>query len=152
MAMKIKTKFLGAVEISEPEIINFPEGIPGFEEKSKYIILDIPDNEVFKVLQNVDNEYISFVVTDPWVFFKSYDFDIPEEELLKIKIRKEEQISVMNIVTLSDEFENSTVNLLAPVVVNTDDRTGKQYVLNSGKYTTKHPLFQKEEGEANADS
>jgi flagellar assembly factor FliW len=152
MAMKIKTKFLGTVEINEPEIINFPEGIPGFEESRKYVLLDIPDNEVFKVLQNVDDEYISFVVTDPWVFFKFYDFDIPEEELLKINIRKEEQISVMNIVTLSDEFENSTVNLLAPVVVNTDDRTGKQYVLNSGKYMTKHPLFQKEEGEPNADS
>ncbi len=144
--MKIRTRFLGEVEIKEEEIINFPEGIPGFEESRRYVLLDIPENEVFRVLQDVEDEFVSFVVTDPWSFFEGYDFDIPDEELLKINISKEEQLSVMNIVTLSDEFENSTVNLLAPVVVNKDDRAGKQYVLNSGKYTTKHPLFTKAEG------
>jgi flagellar assembly factor FliW len=148
--MKIITRFLGEVEIKEEEIINFPEGIPGFEESRRHVLLDIPENEVFRILQDVEDEFVSFVVTDPWSFFESYDFDIPDEELLKINISKEEQLSVMNIVTLSDEFENSTVNLLAPVVVNKDDRAGKQYVLNSGKYTTKHPLFTKAEGEANA--
>jgi flagellar assembly factor FliW len=148
--MKIRTRFLGEVEIKEEEIINFPEGIPGFEESRRYVLLDIPENEVFRILQDVEDEFVSFVVTDPWSFFEGYDFDIPDEELLKINISKEEQLSVMNIVTLSDEFENSTVNLLAPVVVNKDDRAGKQYVLNSGKYTTKHPLFTKAEGEANA--
>ena len=138
--MKIRTRFLGEVEIKEEEIINFPEGIPGFEESRRFVLLDIPENEVFRILQDVEDEFVSFVVTDPWSFFEGYDFDIPDEELLKINISKEEQLSVMNIVTLSDEFENSTVNLLAPVVVNKDDRAGKQYVLNSGKYTTKHPL------------
>lgn len=148
--MKIRTRFLGEVEIKEEEIINFPEGIPGFEESRRFVLLDIPENEVFRVLQDVEDEFVSFVVTDPWSFFEGYDFDIPDEELLKINISKEEQLSVMNIVTLSDEFENSTVNLLAPVVLNKDDRAGKQYVLSSGKYTTKHPLFTKAEGEANA--
>lgn len=148
--MKIRTRFLGEVEIKEEEIINFPEGIPGFEESRKYVLLDIPENDVFRVLQDVEDEFVSFVVTDPWSFFEGYDFDIPDEELLKINISKEEQLSVMNIVTLSDEFENSTVNLLAPVVLNKDDRAGKQYVLNSGKYTTKHPLYPKSEGLANA--
>ncbi|MBP1744171.1 MAG: flagellar assembly protein FliW [Firmicutes bacterium] len=148
--MKIKTRFLGEVEIDEKMIMDFPEGIPGFEDSRRYVLLDIPENDVFRILQNADDEHISFIVTDPWVFFEDYDFDIPDEELAKINIKKEEQLSVMNIVTLSDEFENSTVNLLAPVVVNKDDRAGKQYVLNSGKYTTKHPLFTKAEGEANA--
>lgn len=148
--MKIKTRFMGEVEIKEEEIINFPEGIPGFEESRRYVLLDIPENEVFRILQNVDDEYISFVVTDPWAFLEGYDFSIPDEELAKIHIKKEGQLSVMNIVTLSDDFEKSTVNLLAPVVVNSNERLGKQYVLNSGNYTTKHPLYPKEEGEINA--
>jgi len=142
--MKIRTRFMGEVEIDEQEIIDFPEGIPGFEDSRKYVILDIPENDTFKVLQNAEDEYVSFVVTEPWAFFESYDFDIPDEELMKINIRKEEQIAVLNIVTLSDDFEKSTVNLLAPVVINSEDRVGRQYVLNSGKYTTKHPLFKKE--------
>lgn len=141
---------MGEVEIKEEDIISFPEGIPGFEESRRYVLLDIPDNEVFRILQNVDNEYVSFVVTDPWVFFEGYDFDMPDEELAKINIKKEEQLSVINIVTLSDDFEKSTVNLLAPLVINKESRLGKQYVLNCGNYTTKHPLYQKEEGITNA--
>lgn len=148
--MKIKTRFLGEVEIDEKMIMDFPEGIPGFEDSRRYVLLDIPENEVFRILQNADDEFVSFVVTDPWAFFEEYDFDIPDEELAKINIKKEEQLLIMNIVTLSDEFENSTLNLLAPVVVNAYDRLGKQYVLSSGKYTTKHPLYPKAKGEANA--
>jgi flagellar assembly factor FliW len=142
--MKIKARFLGEIEINEEDIINFPEGIPGFEGSRKYVLLDIPGNEAFRVLQATEDEYVSFVVTDPWAFFKSYDFDIPDEELQKISISKEEQIAVVNIVTLSDDFESSTANLLAPVVINSESRLGRQYVLNSGKYTTKHKLFPKE--------
>jgi len=144
--MKIKTRFMGEVEVDEREIIHFPEGVPGFEGSRKYALLDIPGNDAFKIMQNAEEEYVSFVVADPWAFFESYDFDIPDEELLKIKITKKEQIAVLNIVTLSDDFEKSTVNLLAPVVINSEDRVGKQYVLNSGKYMTKHPLFDKENG------
>lgn len=143
--MKIRTRFMGEVEIDEKQIIDFPEGIPGFEDSRKYALLEIPENDVFKILQNAEDEYVSFVVTDPWAFFKSYDFDIPDEELLKINIGKKEQLAVLNIVTLSDDFEKSTLNLLAPVVINKEDRVGRQYVLNSGKYMTKHPLFTEEE-------
>ena len=143
--MIIKTKFLGKVEINEDSLLVFPEGVLGFEESRRFILLDIPDNEMFRVLQDVDHEFVSFIVTDPWGFKSDYDLDIPDNELLKINIRKKEQIAVMNIVTLSDIFEKSTINLLAPILLNAENGLGRQYVLNNVSYSTKYPLFKKEE-------
>lgn len=139
--MIIKTKFLGEVEIIEENIIVFPDGILGFEDSRKFILLDIPENEIFKILQDVEREYVSFIVTDPFQFKEDYEMEVPNNELLKINIRKKEQIAMINIVTLSDVFEKSTMNLLAPIILNTEDRTGKQYVLNNVSYSTKQPLF-----------
>jgi len=150
--MIIKTKFLGEVEIREEDIIIFPDGILGFEDSRQFILLDIPENEFFKILQDVEREYVSFIVTDPFKFKEDYEMEVQDNELLKINIRKKEQIATINIVTLSDVFEKSTMNLLAPIIMNTENRIGKQYVLSDVSYSTKHPLFGKNEENTNADS
>lgn len=150
--MKIRTRFLGEVEINEDDILVFQDGILGFEESRKFILLDVPENDSFRVLQDVEREVVSFVVADPWDFEPGYDIDIPDEELLKANIRRKEQLAVMSIVTLSGEISQSTFNLLAPLVLNLDSKLGRQIVLNSGPYTTRHPLFPKGKGVANADS
>lgn len=149
--MKIRTRFLGEVEINEDDILVFQDGILGFEESRKFILLEVPENDSFRVLQDTERESVSFVVADPWRFEPGYDIDIPDEELLKVNIRKKEQLVVVNIVTLSGEFTQSSFNLLAPLVLNMDSRLGRQVVLNSGAYTTKHPLFPKGKGGSHAD-
>lgn len=143
--MIIKTKFLGEVEIGEEHLLFFPEGILGFEESRRFVLLPVPGNEVFQVLQDVENEFVSFIVTSPWKFKEDYDVVIPDEDLLKININHREQIEVLGIVTLSDEFEKSTMNLLAPIVVNAEHLMGRQYVLNQVGYSTKYLLFEKKE-------
>ena len=150
--MIIKTKFLGEVEIREEDIIIFPDGILGFEDSRQFILLDIPENEFFKILQDVEREYVSFIVTDPFKFKEDYEMEVQDNELLKINIRKKEQIAMINIVTLSDVFEKSSMNLLAPIIMNTENRMGKQYVLNNVNYSTRYPLFGKVEESTNADS
>lgn len=139
--MIIKTKFLGEVDIREEDIIVFPDGILGFEESRQFILLNIPENDFFKILQDVEREYVSFIVADPFKFKEDYEMEVPDSELLKMNIRIKEQIAMLNIVTLSDVFEKSTINLLAPIIMNTEERTGKQYVLSNVSYDTKHPLF-----------
>jgi flagellar assembly factor FliW len=150
--MIIKTKFLGEVEIREEDILVFPDGILGFEESRKFILLPIPENEFFSILQDVEREYVSFIVTDPWKFKTDYEMEVPDNELLRINIRKKEEIAMLSIVTLSDVFEKSTMNLLAPLILNTENRIGKQYVLNNVSYSSKHPLFVMNGESENADS
>ncbi|MBF7096333.1 flagellar assembly protein FliW [Alkalibacter mobilis] len=150
--MKIKTKFLGEVDINDKHVITFPDGILGFEDSRKFALLNIPGNEEFKVLQDIDKDYVSFIVAEPWVFYKDYEIEIPDEELLKIEIREKEQLAVVGIVTLAGDFYKSTINLLAPIVMNTVSKLGKQQVLNDVLYSTKHPLFEKKEVDTGVDT
>ena len=96
-----------------------------------------------------NNTYISFLLINPWDFFDDYEIDLPKEELLKLGIDSsaEKKPAIYNIVTLDKVFKESTSNLLAPIVINLDNKKGKQFVLNDTKYTTKHKLFSKELGE-----
>lgn len=141
--MNIKTKYLGELNINEENILTFPNGLLGFENSKEFVILDVPENPYFKFLQDIKNSYISFLLINPWDFFKDYDVDHSDEGLKKIDIDPKEKnnMAIFSVVTLGKEFKTSTSNLLAPIVVNLDIKKGKQFILNDSLYNTKHLLF-----------
>ena len=147
--MIIQTKYLGEVEISEEQILHFPKGVLGFENHHDFVILDIFENHHFKILQSLKHPEIAFFIINPWDFFKDYEVDIPDEELAKIDIlpNKENNFALFNIVTLGQTFKESTANLLAPIIINLNNKKGKQFILNDQNYTTKHKLFPQGTGE-----
>lgn len=147
--MLIQTKYLGEVEVAEEQIIQFPQGILGFELHREFIILNILDNDNFKILQDLKHPNIAFFIINPWNFFKDYTVDIADEELAKIGIfpNKDNNIALFNIVTLGKRFQDSTANLLAPIAINMDNREGRQFIQNETKYTTRHHLFTEGKGE-----
>ena len=147
--MKIQTKYFGEIEIEEGMIIEFPEGVLGFPNSSSFVMLEMPDNPSFKFLQDVHNSYVSFLTVSPWDFFKDYEMDINDEELAAIGIAedKDKEFSAHLIVTLGKTFEQSTANLLAPIMINITDKLGKQFILEGHDYGTKHKLLPEGSGE-----
>lgn len=147
--LKIETKYLGELEIENEYIINFPNGILGFENSNRFVLIDFPGNSLFKFLQDVDNANVSFILINPWDFFEDYEIDIPDKELDTIDLNPqiENTLEVYSIVTLGKNLEESTANLLAPVIINIKSKIGKQYVLTYTSYSTKHKLMVKGAGE-----
>ena len=140
--MKIKTKYQGDIEITQDQIISFPQGILGFEEHKDFIIVSIEGNSYFKFLQNIHHEYISFLVINPWDFYEDYDIELSDKKLKKVNIypKNNNEIEIYNIVTMGKSLQSSTANLLAPIVINTRDRLGKQFILENSPYSTRHRL------------
>lgn len=139
--MKINTKYFGEIEIYEDAVVNFPAGLLGFEESREFVVIDLPDNSHYKFLQDINNSYVSFVMINPWDIFQDYDIELSDTELEKIKIESvEDQFSVYTIVTLGKTFDKSSVNLVAPVVINNTHKLGRQLIVENSDYTTKHPL------------
>lgn len=141
--MKIKTKYLGEIQIKRGQIISFPKGLLGFEDHKEFVVLNIEGNDHFKFLQDIHNEYISFLLINPWDFFEDYDIELPDDKLKNIKIdpRGSTSMIIYNIVTMGKSLEESTTNLLAPIVINLEDKKGKQFILQNSPYTTKHRLI-----------
>lgn len=147
--IKIETKYLEELEVEYENILNFPNGILGFEHSTRFVLIDFPDNSLFKFLQDVDNVNVCFILINPWDFFEDYEIDIPDKELDTIDLNPEieNSLEVYSIVTLGNSLNESTANLLAPVIINIKAKIGKQYVLTYTSYSTKHKLITKGAGE-----
>ena len=139
--MKIDTKFLGEITIEEKEIIQFPNGLPGFEKITEFVILPLEKDSPFAILQSIKQQEIGFVIALPFVFKQDYAFDVMEEDKEELKLESPEDLITYSIVTLKEPFNNSTLNLQAPVLINHKQKIAKQLVLqDASKYPLRFPI------------
>lgn len=135
--MKISTLLFGEIEIETEQMIDFPLGIPGFPQEHQFVFLDIPDTP-FTSMQSVTSP-VHFFVINPFEFFKEYEFQIPDQVIEFLQIERPENVVTWSIVALKDDLAQSTANMQAPVIVNSQSRKGKQLVLN--QYQIRQPIF-----------
>ena len=139
--MKIQTKYHGEIEVAEDQILNFENGIPGFLDEKRFVVLPLTEDGIYHLLQSVDTAGLAFVITNPFLFFKNYEFDLEDSVIDQLGIKTPEDVQIYNILTLQDPFEKTTINLQAPVVINVKNNKAKQVILNNESYKTKHLLF-----------
>ncbi len=138
--MNIKTVYMGEITIDPSEILHFAHGIPGFEEENKFILLPLEENSTFQILQSIKTEQLAFIITSPYSVVSDYSFDIDEATVKALDIKNEDEIAVFAIVTLKDSLRNSTINLKAPIVLNTINKKAKQVILDKDNYAIRHKL------------
>ncbi len=136
----ISSRF-GEIELPDSEILTMPEGLLGFNHLKRYAILKDPDEEPFIWLQSIDEADLSFVVVDPFIFFPGYEIQVKTNELSSIMLDDLDKATVLGIVTVPEDPMNLTANLRGPLVVNTECKLAKQFVLIDDRYHTKHFLL-----------
>jgi flagellar assembly factor FliW len=141
--MEIQTKYHGTIEIDEKNVVKFSNGIPGFPDEDRFVVLSLEEDETFFILQSVRTATLGFVIVNPFQYFPDYDFTLEDQVVDLLDIKSPDNVLVYSILTVHDPFENTTVNLQAPVIINIENHQGKQVILNSDKYTTRHKLIEK---------
>lgn len=132
---------------TEQNTITFPAGLPGLpKEYQQFTLLQPQPQSPFYLLQSVTDEQVCFILINPFLLFPQYEFNLPQEEKTKLRITAPEQVAVFTIVNASGGLKKATVNLLAPIVVNTHTKQARQVILNDKRYTIKHPLPQPKGG------
>lgn len=140
--MKIDTFHFGEIEVGEQDMFTFSKGMPGFEGFRDFVVIKLSDMAPFSYLQSIEKKELSFIITDPFLFYPDYEFELTERMLEELLVERKEDVMVWSIVTVQDELNEATLNLLAPVVLNLDKRLGKQIVLHDTGYKTKHKLIE----------
>jgi flagellar assembly factor FliW len=135
----IETLSWGKLEVDEEQLYHFSKGLPGFDEETDFALIAMAETP-FWYLQSIKSKGLSFLLGDPFVFYPSYEFELPDDEAEELGIDNE--VIVRCVITLKEEAEQSTINLLAPIVLNPVGHTGKQIVLHKAPYHTKHSLLQ----------
>jgi flagellar assembly factor FliW len=139
--MIIHSQTLGNIDIDPARIIQFPEGIPAFEEEKEFILIPLEEGP-FCYLQSVNNSRLCLLMADPFVFFPGYQIDLPDEEIDKIEAQDHEKnLAVYAIISVPEDFRQSTANLMAPVIINMNRQKGLQFISSQPDYKTKHLLF-----------
>jgi len=141
--MQLNTKHFGTIEIEENRIIDFPNGIPGFENSKKYTVLgDGDESSPFKWLQSVDTPELAFAIVDPFAVKKDYDIEISDDALEQLEIKTHEEVLVYSIVVVPDDLSKISMNLKAPLIINTRNKKGAQVVLDTDRYSVRHYILE----------
>ncbi|MCQ2572407.1 MAG: flagellar assembly protein FliW [Treponema sp.] len=134
--MTVNTKANKMVEVPDDHILTIPEGIFGFEDFTKYALID-SEYEPFLWLQSIENAEVAFLIVDPFLICSSYETDIDDESLKKIGISKPEDIIIMTIVTVPSNGTPITANFAGPLVINKNTREAMQVIINDNRWSTK---------------
>lgn len=129
--MEIKSSFFGNQSIDPNTIISFPNGIPGFEDQTRFKLFHQEgDNAVIFWLQSLDDESLVFSVTQPSVFNINYDFVLNDAEEATLAIEDPADTLIL-IILHKDESDKPTIkgSIKSPLVINSAKRIGLQKVL-----------------------
>ncbi len=139
--MKVKTTRFGTIDVKEGQVITLAEGMLGFSECSRYILMDDEIGEPFMWMQSLDIPSLAFVVIDPAIILPSYHFSVKKDQIKNLDTDNVDDLQVYVIVTMAANSLDVTVNLQGPLVINKSKRIGLQVVLNDPNFSTRHPLF-----------
>ncbi|MBR4904384.1 MAG: flagellar assembly protein FliW [Selenomonadaceae bacterium] len=141
--LKISTSRFGEIEVDEKKIVHFKNGIPAFENEHEFIILPYEENSpYYYFMQSINSPDLAFLLTIPFLFFPDYTFEIDDETIKELEIKNYDNVFYYSMITIPNgNIRDMTANLLAPLVLNSDNMQAKQVVLEKSNYTTKHRLF-----------
>lgn len=141
--MLIQTSRFGPVQLQDEDIIEFPEGILGFNDLRKFVLLDDPNDEIFAWLQSCEIPQIAFPVLEPELFAQNYQIALTKHDLESLGLQTQEKIRSFSIITIPDDATQMTANLKAPIVINIEKRSARQIVLQDNNLAIREPIFAK---------
>ncbi len=147
--MKVKTTRFGEIEVPDETLITFPEGVIGFKEARGFVIFDCGDQGLFKWLQSTDIPELAFVICESHLIVPNYQVIIGQKERDLLQLENVEDAAVCLILVIPEDPQETTGNLLGPIVMNAKTRLGMQMVLVNPQYSTRYKIFKATEEGSN---
>jgi flagellar assembly factor FliW len=138
--MKIKTKPYGEIEVSEKQKLHFPDGLFGFEKVKDYFLLDSKEGP-FYWLQAADHPELAFILIDPRIFKGSYELNLREDDYRSIGAQDRKEVIDFAIVTVPEDPQKISANLMGPVIINRRNRQARQAISENDEYGVKHYIM-----------
>jgi flagellar assembly factor FliW len=139
----VKTKYFGKIPYETGSEIEFPAGLPAFEERRKFVLIQLPKTHPLLFLQSLEDPDVCFPVLRALAVDPHYRLRLAKEDLRRLDLptsrqpRVGEDIECLAVVALRKD--GATANLLAPVIVNLRKMQAVQAV-GGDSYSLQHPL------------
>lgn len=143
--MRVQTKFFGEVDIEEDKIIEFPNGIIGFENFKKFsVIYDIDNDSDTRIswLQCMEEPALALPIIDPLAIVPEYSPMVEDELLKPLGNPADEDLLFLLIMTVPSDMTKVTANMKAPIIINAEQRKGVQLIVENADYPIRFNVYE----------
>lgn len=139
--MKIKTTRFGELEVDKKDIIEFTEGLLGFENQKKFFIVDPGDQTLILWLQSTEDASVAFPIIEPKIFQPNYMIKLLPVELNSLSLENLQNASVYTVLTIPQNVTEMSANLKAPIIINNKTKMARQIVLQDSKLEVRAKMY-----------
>ena len=129
--VEINTRY-GRQLVARSSLLNFPQGLPGFEDLHEYKLFHEEGKSTLYYLQSTEDPEIRLPVITPEACQVDYRIELSDDDIERLEAKSDDELIV--VVTVSDNADRPessiTANFMAPIVINANSRIGIQKTLN----------------------
>lgn len=123
---KVNTTRFGPIVVQQ--VLHFKDGLLGFPDAKRFMMLEPGEDAVFFWLQSLDDPALAFVVTNPEWFLAGYRATFTDARKLALVIVNKNETDI-------------TANAMGPLMIDTETMQGEQIILRDGRWTTREPII-----------
>jgi flagellar assembly factor FliW len=150
--MQINSQRFGVVDLEDDAVLSFPSGIIGFPREQAFALIPHQGSNYLAWLQSVHNPALAFPVVSAHFYGDAYpDISVVEPAHAAGVSGTADDFAVL-LVLCAPIGQPATVNLMAPIVVNSETRTGAQVILEGSRFSTREVFVTPQAARAAAES
>lgn len=129
----------GEIHVEQDAVIEFPAGIPGFEDLRSFTILRHPEHPSLIFLQSLESAGLCFLAMPAEALRPDYVVSIRDEDLALLGADAGTHLQPFAVLSLV-EGQPPTANLLSPIVIHPEARRAVQAIRPDNLYTCTEAL------------
>lgn len=129
--MVVNTRLFGEIDVQDDKIITIDKGIIGFPDMKLFTLVfdSEKDSKNIMWLQSLDETAFAMPVMVPNKVVEDYNPTIEDELLKPLGNLTPDNTYVLVTVKVPSKIEDMTINLKAPIIINTDTLIGGQIIV-----------------------
>lgn len=136
------TKYFGQLDVPEDAVLTLPHGVLGFEAETSFVVIQRPAEYPLVYLQSAATPQLCFLALPVFTVAADYKLALAADDAHLLNVCEKPVIGseVLCLVLVTVHDSSTTANLLGPIVVNLETRTGAQCINQAGNYSHREPL------------
>jgi flagellar assembly factor FliW len=135
----ILTRQFGTIDVDENAMVEFPAGLPGFENETRFALID---RAPLVFLQSLNRHELCFLTVPAAAIDPDYEIAMTGDDARVLGLSESSPGAELMCLAIVSAAESgpATANLLAPVVIERRFRRGIQAVRFDRRYSHQHRL------------
>ena len=136
---QIPTRQFGLLEYDPGTVVEFSAGLPGFEDQTRFVLVERPAVAPILFMQSLDLPDLCFLTAPLSALDAGYELAVTPEDETRLGLASHEEMLCLAILS-APENGPLTANLLAPVLINLRTRRAVHAVRTDSRYSHRQGL------------